>query len=85
MGLITALDQSEKSPYMGFQCALAVGLVFFGFNLLVVVYNLFLHPLKGFPGPPLARCTSLWGFYWNLYGLRAHKIEDAHKRYGQLI
>ncbi|KAJ5537848.1 hypothetical protein N7494_007327 [Penicillium frequentans] len=85
MGLSTSLDHSEKSPYMVFQWALTVVLVFFGSNLLVVVYNLLLHPLKEFPGPPLARCTSLWGFYWNLHGLRAHKIDNAHKRYGTII
>jgi hypothetical protein len=68
--------------YPIFGWALVVGSVVFGYNLFVVIYNLVWHSLKKFPGPPLARCTGLWGFYWNLYSLRAHKIDDAHKRYG---
>jgi hypothetical protein len=49
---------------------------------LTALYNITLHPLRHFPGPFLARCSSLWGFSLNLRGRRAHEIQKAHEKYG---
>ncbi|KAL2850150.1 cytochrome P450 [Aspergillus pseudoustus] len=37
------------------------------------------------PGPFLACASSLWGFYLNLQGRRAHEIVKAHQRYGRVV
>lgn len=52
---------------------------------LVALYNITLCPLQRFPGPFLARCTGVWGFYLNLCGRRAHEIQRAHECYGSKI
>ncbi|KAL3490336.1 cytochrome P450 [Aspergillus germanicus] len=51
----------------------------------LALYNLFLHPLRQYPGPFLARVSGLWGFYLNLHGRRAHEIVKAHQRYGHVV
>ena len=52
-------------------------------NVLAVAYNLFFHPLRKYPGPFVARCSGLWGFWLNLHGRRAERIVEAHKKYGK--
>ncbi len=53
-------------------------------TVLRVAYNLYLHPLSRFPGPPGAACTKLWLAYmevWkgvNLTDLRS----QLHEKYG---
>ncbi|KAL3458995.1 cytochrome P450 [Aspergillus heterothallicus] len=53
--------------------------------VISVVYNLFFHPLRQYPGPLFARASGLWGFYLNLQGRRAHEIVKAHQRYGRVV
>ena len=50
-----------------------------------IFYNLYIHPLHGFPGPRLAAATSLYEFYHDVIrrGQYAFKIAELHKRYGR--
>lgn len=60
--------------------------VVFGVYLLSTwAYNLFFHPLAGFPGPKLAAATRLYEFYYDVIkrGQYVYKIEEMHKRYGE--
>ena len=55
--------------------------------LLVVltVYNIFLHPLRRYPGPTLAKTSILWKLIGNVQGRKAHRIHAAHLRYGPVV
>lgn len=47
-------------------------------------YNLFLHPLRGIPGPKLAAMTSLYEFWFDaiLDGRYLFEVEKMHEKYG---
>lgn len=54
------------------------------YNLLIIFYNLILHPLAGFPGPKVAAATRLYEFYYDVVkrGQYIYKIEEMHRKYG---
>ena len=54
-----------------------------GYIISSFTYNLYIHPLRKFPGPFWARCTNLWGRYQNLHRRKAHMIHAAHQKYGK--
>lgn len=47
-------------------------------------YNLYLHPLRRFPGPKLAAMTRLYEFWYDvvLDGRFLHQMERMHQEYG---
>ncbi|KAL4746663.1 hypothetical protein BDW72DRAFT_207141 [Aspergillus terricola var. indicus] len=49
------------------------------------IYNLYFHPLAGFPGPRLARASLLWRFWHTMRGRSHRVIEQAHQRYGPVF
>lgn len=51
----------------------------------VCIYNIFFHPLRHFPGPPLARVSKLWSRIGNFYGRKSERIHEAHLRYGPVV
>lgn len=59
--------------------ACAAGL---GWCLYRIIYNLFLHPLSGIPGPKLAACSRLWFLRLELSGRPHEQIMELHKKYG---
>ena len=54
--------------------------------LLVVVYvwRILYHPLRCFPGPPVAAMTGLYAAYWDvvMYGRLLEHVTELHKKYG---
>jgi hypothetical protein len=52
------------------------------YTLFRIIYNLFFHPLRRFPGPLLAKVSGAWARVQNFYGRKAHKIHEAHINYG---
>lgn len=48
-------------------------------------YNLFLHPLRSFPGPLLWRVSPLPRAYWMLRAKLPYKIAALHERYGTAV
>ncbi|KAI9729789.1 MAG: hypothetical protein M1818_008403 [Claussenomyces sp. TS43310] len=66
----------------------AVGILF---GLLVVysvgwmVYNLWFHPLRHFPGPIEARATRIWYCRKLLSGRVSFDIGDMHNKYGDVV
>jgi benzoate 4-monooxygenase len=55
------------------------------FVAVQTVYNLWLHPLRRIPGPPLARVSRLWARIGNFYGRKSERIHAAHERYGPVV
>ncbi|KAJ8119720.1 hypothetical protein ONZ43_g3395 [Nemania bipapillata] len=50
-----------------------------------VVYNIFFHPLRKFPGPFVCRATSLWRVSKLLSGSLAHNVRRLHEEYGPVV
>lgn len=69
------------SPWWWVALAASPFFLFFG----EIVYNVFFHPLRRFPGPPLARATGLWRAYKEviLKETLARELFDLHKKYGK--
>lgn len=53
--------------------------------LATCTYNIFLHPLRNIPGPPLARLSRLWSRIGNLHGQKSFLIHAAHATYGPVV
>lgn len=62
---------------------LLLAVLLYQFGLLL--YYFLLHPLRRFPGPPLARCTRLWARIGNFYGCKSERIHQAHVKYGPVV
>jgi hypothetical protein len=46
---------------------------------LLILYRLFFHPLRNFPGDKLA---AISGWYWDLHGSEPDFLERLHQKYG---
>ncbi|KAI1744493.1 cytochrome P450 monooxygenase [Xylaria scruposa] len=65
-----------------FQVAIAT----FGVCVLSqAIYNLYFHPLAGFPGPLLGRSTLLWRFWHTMRGRSHRAIQDQHRKHGPVF
>jgi cytochrome P450 len=53
--------------------------------LTTILYNLFLHPLRKIPGPPLAKVSRLWARIGNFQGRKSERIHAAHQKYGTVV
>ncbi|PWY85897.1 cytochrome P450 [Aspergillus heteromorphus CBS 117.55] len=51
----------------------------------LLVYRLLLHPLGRFPGPLLARISSLWLPFHMQNNNRHHRLVELHKKYGPYV
>ncbi|KAL7269963.1 hypothetical protein RUND412_007341 [Rhizina undulata] len=60
---------------------LGVGLWLLG----VIIYRLHFHPLSKYPGPFLAKITSLHAFYHAYHGDRHLVTYEAHRKYGPYV
>ena len=50
-----------------------------------MIYNIFLSPLRGIPGPFLAKVTGYWLILVDLAGDRTSTIHKLHQRYGTAV
>lgn len=55
------------------------------YNGVIILYNLYFHPLSKFPGPKLAACSHLYEFYFDIIknGMFMQEISRIHEVYGQ--
>ncbi|KAK7442417.1 isotrichodermin C-15 hydroxylase [Colletotrichum acutatum] len=54
-------------------------------QLLLAGYNLFLHPLRRFPGPILQRASPLIWAWQHAIGYQAFRTQLLHDRYGPVV
>jgi cytochrome P450 len=56
-----------------------------GLFISIVIYRLFFHPLRSFPGPTLAKASKFWHSV-KLSKLQNQEfLEDLHQRYGDIV
>lgn len=53
--------------------------------LYKIVYNLFLHPLRRFPGPKLAAITQFQALYYRSAGKAVVWNHELHQKYGPVV
>ncbi|OJD30274.1 cytochrome p450 [Diplodia corticola] len=53
--------------------------------LFRIFYNLFLHPLRSYPGPWYAKATIFWSQYCAYKGTVSYKVHDLHQKYGPVV
>lgn len=93
-GVFTEIDTAT----LGTVCLPALGLRIHGntvtqiiFVLILggivakVFYNLYLHPLRHYPGPFLARATRAYSLYLNILGIQHTKEKEWHNQYGDIV
>ena len=83
------LDALQKAvSKMSFLHAVgAIVALYFGYNLLVVLYRISpFHPLASFPGPKIAHATVWYRTYYELFkgGVMSAKLKELHDKYGSL-
>ncbi|RMZ72790.1 averantin oxidoreductase [Pyrenophora seminiperda CCB06] len=55
------------------------------YSILSALYNLYLHPLRNFPGPKI-RAASEWPYFWSLFrGYAPQYMLDLHTQYGPVV
>ncbi|KAH6645040.1 cytochrome P450 [Truncatella angustata] len=78
-GLIAAVFGSGVAPVR----VLALIIIFY--NLLMMFYNLVVHPLRSYPGPLFNRISRFPRVYWQLTGQLPFRVRELHDRYGTII
>ncbi|CAN8105332.1 unnamed protein product [Discula destructiva] len=53
--------------------------------VLSIFYNLFLHPLRKYPGPLLCRSMRLYMCYLNMSGVLHWRMLEMHRKYGPIV
>lgn len=57
-----------------------------GLTASILTYRLFLHPLRKFPGPVMARTSKLWGVAQTAKSFQYHYlVRDLHQKYGDFV
>lgn len=56
-------------------------------GLCPMIYNIFFHPLRHFPGPRMAGATSWWRAYKEVFQqvTMAQLLFDLHGEYGEIM
>ncbi|KAJ0121357.1 Cytochrome PaP450-1 [Diaporthe amygdali] len=75
-------------PFLGSRAQAAfVSFSVLGLTLLFskLFYNAYLHPLRKFPGPLLARLSRLYYSYYRSTGRLEWKTLELHKKYGSVV
>ncbi|KAI0120648.1 cytochrome protein [Xylariales sp. AK1849] len=64
-----------------------IGAAFIAYIFLRAVYNLYLHPLRNFPGPKLAAVGPFHEFYHDVIrdGMFMWEVERMHQIYGPIV
>lgn len=67
-----------------------VCLLFFGSYIIslfssIIVYRLFFHRLRHFPGPRLAAASKFWHVFKSIDGTNFRLLEDMRQQYGNFV
>lgn len=73
---------------MFLQAIIGLAIVFITYQIIIVLYNLFLHPLAGVPGCKNASMTRLYHVYWCYRNGRSQyyrKVDEMHREFGPIV
>ncbi|KAI0406620.1 isotrichodermin C-15 hydroxylase [Xylaria palmicola] len=73
----------QPTPYR-FALSAFIGTVLF-YILCRIIYNVFYHPLRSYPGPWLWGASRLPYTISIFHGVATHRIKVLHERYGQVV
>ncbi|EUC27100.1 hypothetical protein COCCADRAFT_10212 [Bipolaris zeicola 26-R-13] len=62
-----------------------VTVAFVTWQLAVIIYNIYFHPLRHFPGPKLWIASCLVRHYYAIIGSFDDKIREFHLQYGEVV
>ena len=51
----------------------------------IVIYRVFFHRLRKFPGPWMAKCTKFWHVYKCVDGKNHLLLDNLYRQYGQFV
>ena len=51
----------------------------------MIIYRVFFHPLRKFPGPLLGRISKLWHTYHSWDGKNYLFLDEMHRKYGSIV
>ena len=51
----------------------------------IFAYRIFWHPLRNFPGPPLAKLSKFWVIPRSLQGEVHLLLQELHEQYGDFV
>jgi hypothetical protein len=54
-------------------------------NAAIIIYNIFFHPLRHYPGPLLGRATAIYYIHYKVSGLQHVKEKEWHDTYGEVV
>ncbi|EKG11555.1 Cytochrome P450 [Macrophomina phaseolina MS6] len=60
-------------------------LLLLSYSIYDIVYNIFFHPLRRFPGPKLAVASKLPFVFYRCSGLQARWTKSCHDKYGPVV
>ncbi|KAE8153754.1 benzoate 4-monooxygenase cytochrome P450 [Aspergillus avenaceus] len=80
MAAISTMMISESSAILPW-----LPLILITVPLWMVLYNVWLHPLRRYPGPPLAVSSPLYYYYMLYRGTLHSTIKDFHDKYGDVL
>ncbi|KAL4966006.1 cytochrome P450 [Aspergillus stella-maris] len=86
--LMGVLKLSESGTLNGLSCFLALNIGYWlGLFGSIALYRAFFHPLRSFPGPPLAKISALWSVSRNLKtDFNFHgQVHEMHQKYGDFV
>ncbi|PYI02485.1 cytochrome P450 [Aspergillus sclerotiicarbonarius CBS 121057] len=80
MWLVTVADLRASLPW-------AIAIAILAYSIIRVVYNVFFHPLRHFPGPWWAACSHWHELYFDVIqgGMFMWEIERMHQKYGPIV
>ncbi|KAL7627061.1 hypothetical protein AAE478_003837 [Parahypoxylon ruwenzoriense] len=68
-------------PHLGAALVVCVAIIL----ISRIIYNIFLHPLRNFPGPLAGRATNLWRASKSVSGDMPQTVKQLHDKYGPVV
>ncbi|KAK0641454.1 isotrichodermin C-15 hydroxylase [Cercophora newfieldiana] len=82
--MMPAIMEFLGAPTVLKAAGMVLGMLFV-WQVCIVVYNLFFHPLRNFPGPLLQRASALPWAWQMLSGTQAFNTQQLHEKYGPVV
>lgn len=78
------LETMQAHPLLLFPFVFAA-ILLIPYSVYHVIYSLYFHPLRSFPGPPLNAITTLPVTFSMMHGTAAHDTLTLHQEYGPVV